>query len=344
MSSISKKTSRITLKDVAQRAGVSVQTASHVMAGNMNVRLPETTRERVRKAAEELHYRPNRHAVAIRRGKTDVIGVWMPINRPIITYLHMLQLVSEAANKSGMELMIVGLDRAEAVRANGATPADWPVDGILTIDSGKAAERYREDPATLSTPICVLGLEEVANGDRVAWDLLDASRSATSEMIRRGRRNIVHVTGDWILEGFPNEQRRRGYREAMEAAGLEPRYIAAAGESSSDAEDAVARWLAQGNQADGYFGFTDTYAVGAARAVLKAGLRIPKDAVLWGSGDFPQAADFNVPISTLRMPIPAVIEKAWSLLLQRVNGEAPEENRLEVFKMEFVERESTRVD
>lgn len=332
---------RVTLRDVAARAGVSVQTASHVMAGNLSVRLPESTRERVRTAATELNYRPNRHAVAIRRGKTDVIGVWMPINRPIITYLRMLQAVSECANKSGYELMIVGLDTTEAVRKGGSQPTDWPVDGILTIDSGKAAERYREDPSTMSTPICVLGLEEVANGDRVSWNLLGAARDATRLMISRGRRDIVHVTPDWIFNDFPREQRRRGYSEAMQEAGLEPRFVVTAGETSVDAQQAVAAWFASGQKADAFFGFTDTYAVGAARAALKAGYSIPDDVAVWGIGNYPEAADFSVPISTLRTPIQSIIEAAWGKLLERVRGEAPAENRLEVFEMEFIEREST---
>lgn len=336
------KTGRVTLKHVASLAGVSVQTASHVMSGNMSVRLPEATRERVRKAAAELNYRPNRHAVAIRRGKTDVIGVWMPINRPIITYLRFLQAISECASRTGQEIMIVGIDRIEGVRAEGGRPPDWPVDGILTIDSGKAAERYRADKTTLSTPICVLGLEEVENGDRVSWNLLDAARQATEMMIARGRQSVVHVTGDWILEGFPREQRRRGYTEAMQAAGLEPRFISVGGETSIDAEAAVTAWIAEGNCADGYFGFTDTYAVGAARAVLKAGLQIPQDTVVWGVGDYPEAAGFSVPISTMRIPLKPIVEAAWRSLNERIDGQAGPENRLELFDMEFVERDSTR--
>ena len=335
------KSNRVTLRDVAERAGVSVQTASHVMAGNMTVRLPETTRERVRAAAAELNYRPNRHAVAIRKGKTDVIGVWMPINRPIITYLRFLQAVSECANKSGYELMIVGLDRTEAVSSGGATPTDWPVDGILTIDSGKAAERYREDASTVSTPICVLGLEEVANGDRVSWNLFDAAKKTTQTLIARGRKNIVHVSPDWILDDFPREQRRRGYSEAMQEAGLVPQFIKAEGETSANAESAVSAWLRAGNKADGFFGFTDTYAVGAARATLRAGLRIPQDVAIWGVGDYPEAADFAVPLTTIRAPIGAIIEAAWARLLERVKGDAPPENRLQVFEMEFLERDST---
>lgn len=337
------KPGRVTLRDVAALAGVSVQTASHVMAGNMTVRLPESTRERVRAAAATLHYRPNRHAVAIRRGKTDVIGIWMPINRPIITYLRMLQAVSECANSSGYELMIVGLDRSEAVRPNGSVPADWPVDGIMTIDSGKAAERYRSDGSTLSTPICVLGLEQVANGDRVCWDLRSSVEQSVKTMIERGRTRVVHVTPRWIMDGFPREQRRLAYTTAMEEAGLEPRFIPCDDEASPGAHEAVARWLAEGNTADGFFGFTDTCAVGAAKATLKAGLRIPEDIAVWGVGDYPTAMDFNVPISTISAPITPIIQHAWQFLIERIEGKAPDENRLHMFPMSFVERDSTLV-
>ena len=335
------KSGRITLKDVAALAGVSVQTVSHVLAETPNTRITEGTRERVRKAAAELNYRPNRHAQAIRAGRTNVVGVWIPINRPTISILRILQAISENANLTKHEIMIVGLDKTEAMLETGSRPTDWPVDGILTVDSGKAAIRYREDPSTASTPICVLGLEELTNGDRIAWDLYPGAKRVAQLMISRGRKHLVHVSPDWILRDFPREQRRRGYTEAMEEAGLEPRFISVSGETSVDAAIAVADWLKNGNHADGFFGFTDTFAIGAARACLKAGLTIPGDAVIWGTGDYPEGADFTIPISSLAAPFPQIVASAWKRLNERMSGEAPDENRLEMFEMNFIEREST---
>lgn len=337
----SRPSNRITLKDVAKEAGVSVQTASHVLADNRTVRLPEATRQKVREAATKIGYQPNRYAQAIRSGKTNVIAVWMPLDRPIVTYMRMLHQMNLCARETGHELMIVGFDRENALKAGGKLPTNWPVDGILSLDAGKAVQHFREAYPNDCTPICVLGYEQVANSDSVVWNLKEASYEATKAMIARGRKKIVHATPDWVLEQFPNERRRRGYSEAMVEAGLKPRFVSVKGERSSDAQDAVGDMLETGYQPDAVFCFTDTLSIGASRALLLRGLTIPEDCVVWGMGDYPEAEDFYIPLSTLRHPIEKVIRQAWTWLVDRI--ENPDQARRDaVLPMEFIERESTK--
>ncbi|MCC7230407.1 MAG: LacI family DNA-binding transcriptional regulator, partial [Fimbriimonadaceae bacterium] len=262
---------RITLADVAIEAGVSVQTASHVLSGNMKVRLPERTRQRVKDAAERVGYRPNRLAQAMKRGKSHVIGVWLPVDRPILSYLRFLQVVSSTARDQNYELMITGLQGTDAYGATGKAPQLWPVDGIMGFDAGKAITALRENPAFDSIPVLIFGYETCPNGDSVAWDVAEASKDVTRRLIARGCRRIVHVTMDWILSDFPREQRRRGYSEAMLEAGLSPEFVTSEKESSSAAETAVFRFIEEQGIPDAFTGFTDPLAIGAARAVLSVG-------------------------------------------------------------------------
>jgi DNA-binding LacI/PurR family transcriptional regulator len=340
MSDLTESRKRTTLADVAHEAGVSVQTASHVLSGNLKVRLPESTRQRVREAAVRVGYRPNRLAQAMKLGKTQMISVWMPLDRITPNYFRFLQAISQKAQANDYDLMITGLDRSVALEGRGRRPYVWPVDGVISLDAGKAIQFFRDDPSNDGIPVVVLGLESFANSDSVSWDVAGAAREATERLIARGCGSILHITLDWILRDFPREQRRRGYMEAMKAAGLEPAFLPVESESSALAEVAVTEYLRSNPTPDAFFGFTDPLAIGAARALVSKGIPIPHSCLVWGFGDFPESDEFRVPISTIRTPIQAIVEQAWNWLTERMlNGSvAP---RLEILPMELVEREST---
>ncbi len=341
MGAQTRKSKRVTLNDVAQEAGVSIQTVSHVMTGNPTVKLPESTREKVRKAAEKVGYQPNRHAQAIRSGRTNVIGIWMPVDRPIVSYLRMLHVISLEAKKSGYELMIVPLDRESGLSENAVAPNMWPVDGILAMDSGSAVERYREVHQNDATPVVVIGYEEVSNGDSVSWSLVESVRDSVASLIERGCKRVVYVTMDWQVRDFPRERRRQGYREALEKFGLKEDIVEVKVESRLGAREAMDAYIAKHGVPDAIFGMTDVLAAGAARAVLMRGVSIPGECKVLGYGWHPDSEDFDVPISTLRSPIEKVIPEAWRLLLDRIeNPNQP--HRLVEMPMEFIERESTR--
>lgn len=332
---------RVTLSDVAREAGVSVQTASHVMSGNLSVRLPDSTREKVRAAAERVGYQPNRLAQAMKRGRTNVIGVWMPIDRMVPNYLRMLHLIDLQARQTGYEIMISGLHTAEALTTGGKPPTMWPVDAVIAIDSEKAVESLRAMPAGANVPVIVLGFQQFENSDSVTWDLAGATKRATEGLIAKGCKRIVHLSLDWVLEKFPREQRRRGYTEAMEAAGLPLELVGVTGESSWAGERAVRDYLANHETPDAFCCFTDPLAIGAGRALLASGVSIPGQCKVWGFGDYPESEEYVVPISTMRIPLEKVIPEAWRLMLERI-GDGRRPSELSVYPLELVERESTR--
>ncbi|MBS1727711.1 MAG: LacI family DNA-binding transcriptional regulator [Armatimonadetes bacterium] len=331
---------RVRLADVAKEAGLSIQAVSHVLSGNESVRIPEATRIRVREAAKKVGYVPNRLARAMKTGKTKVIAIWINLGRLQITYVRMLQALSDRAKAEGYALMIISVDRDLAYKGEGPPPEFWPVDGVIALDAGKALRTFREDPSNDGTPVVVLAMEEYANGDTVGWDVYGGVRNQVERMIAIGKKRIVHLSPQWIIDGYPREQRRRGYTEAMLEAGLEPVIIPVKNESSDSAEMAMSEYLKTNPMPDCVVGFLDNLAVGGARAILNAGARIPEDCWVFGIGNYPEAADFRVPISSLQVPIDALIDQAWTWLLDRI-GNQDQETRVQVLPMEFIEREST---
>ncbi len=334
---------RITLTDVAREAGVSVQTASHVMSGNMTVRLPETTRERVRQAAAKVGYQPNRLAQAMRMGRSHMVSVWIPLDRVTPNYMKILKAISEHSQQDGYDTMVVGLSSSFAYNAEGRTPFQWPVDGVIGADAGRAMRKFRENPANDSTPIVVLGMEEYTNGDAVGWDVVGSAYEVTQRMIAKGAKRIVHATLPWVLQDYPNEQRRRGYSEAMVEAGLIPEFAPVDGEASRQVEVSAREWINANGIPDAIFGFTDSIAIGFARALLDAGVRIPEQCMVWGFSDYPEAEDFRVPISSVRAPFEQVVAHGWKWLIDRIEN-SPGASRSHVYPMEIVERESSLVN
>jgi DNA-binding LacI/PurR family transcriptional regulator len=339
MSARKLKRKRITLTDVAVEAGVSIQTVSHVLANNMTVRLPESTREKVRLAAKKVGYSPNKLAQAMRSGKTNVIGIWMPLDRPVITYIRYLHIINKHARQSGFDLMVTGLDADSALKPEGHLPTIWPVDGIISVDAGKAMISLRKNANHDNIPIVIFGLEEVSNSDSVSWNILQSSRQLTKMLIAQGCTRILHVTMDWVLDDFPNEQRRRGYADEMLNANLEPIFLPVSGESSSEAELAMLQYLKENPAPDAVFGFTDPLAIGAMRAMQFHNIDIPTQCRVWGFGDFPEGEDFKVPLSTIRVPLPLIVKQAWQWLMERI-ADPTLEHRLVVLPLELVYRDS----
>lgn len=309
---------RPTLQDVAKAAGVSVQTASQVLAKTPNVRIANGTREKVEAAAIEVNYQPNRMAQAMRKGKSHVAAVWMPVDRPIIGYLRVLNALSKVMRQSEYEMMVVGLESSVAFGGEGRLPSQWPVDGIIAYDSGRAVKRFRNENPDDPTPVLILGNEEFERGDTISWDVIGASHDLARDLILAGRKDLVHLSPRWVLENYPQEQRSRGYREAMAEAGLNPVLIGAEEESATAGAEALRRYLETNPVPQAITAFNDSMALGAIRVLDAAGVKVPEDCCVWGYGDFPESADARIPLSSLAIPFVELAEHGWKWMSERI--------------------------
>ncbi|MBL8088122.1 MAG: LacI family DNA-binding transcriptional regulator [Chthonomonas sp.] len=339
---IQSSNSRVTLADVAAEAGVSVQTVSHVLSDTASVRLPESTRQRVVLAAEKVGYRPNRIAQAMKSGRSNVVAVWMSLDRVTANHLRALRAITTRAEAAGYNVMITALDNP---RAHGAEPItrlpDWPVDGVFAVDAGPAIAAFRADKSNLSTPVVVMGTELYENGDAVGFDVYDAAKSATLDLIKNGCREVAHVTLKWVVQVYPEERRHTGYLAAMKEAGLQPLVIEIEEETRLSTASALSSFLDEHRLPEGIVAFSDGLAINVARVAFGAGYRIPDDCRIWGYGNLPESEDYRVPISTVQIPVEQIVNQSWTWLMERIeNGSLP--SRSIEFPMELIERESSR--
>jgi DNA-binding LacI/PurR family transcriptional regulator len=330
------------LKDVAERAGVSVKTVSNVVNGYVHVR-PDT-RARVEEAIAELNYRPNLSARHLRKGRTGVIALAVP-ELDIPYFAELARHVVTAAAEYGWTVLIDqtgGRREPERVVASGIT--DHLIDGLIFSPLALTAE----DLASLDgTPMVLLG-ERVDHGpaDRVVIDNVTAAREITEHLIQFGHRRIAAIGSQRTDEGASARLRLAGYVEALRAAGLpydDALVAPATAWHRADGAAAMRGLLTTGVRPDAVFCFNDTLALGALRALHEAGLRVPEDVAVVGFDDI-EDGRFSVPtLSTVAPDKERIARLAVELLADRLDGDrsAPARALKAPYHLEL--RESTRV-
>ncbi|WP_134741709.1 LacI family DNA-binding transcriptional regulator [Nocardioides sp. 503] len=306
------------LKDVAIRAGVSVRTVSNV------VNTPEVvavgTRERVQAAIEELGYRPNVAARALRRGRSEVIGLVVPeIDSPY--FAELAAHVVRAAEARGWTVHIEQTDGSgprERQLLDGARGQG--VDGVIFSPWSMTADEISRRSA--APPVVMLGEQPgVGTVDHVAVDNRLAADTATRHLLASGRRRIAAVGLQPHLRNETARQRLAGYRDALAEAGVpddERLHVAVERLHHEDGVGAMQRLAQLDELPDALFCFTDQLALGALRACADLGLRVPEDVALVGFDDI-EAGRYAVPsITTVAPDKPRLAELVLTCLEERM--------------------------
>ncbi|MFC8847770.1 MULTISPECIES: LacI family DNA-binding transcriptional regulator [unclassified Micromonospora] len=331
------------LKDVAERAGVSVKTVSNVVNGYQHVR-PDT-RSRVEQAIADLNYRPNLSARNLRKGRTGVIALAVPA-LDVPHFAELARHVVAAAAELGWTVLIDQTGGGpEQERKAVAGIGDHLVDGLIVGPLALSAE----DLAGLDgTPTVLLG-ERVDHGpaDHVMIDNVAAGREATAHLIALGRRRIAAIGAQRTPEGAAARLRLAGYTAALAEAGIaydERLVVPAPAWRRADGAAAMRDLLTSGVRPDAVFCFTDTLALGALRALHEAGLRVPGDVAIVGFDDI-EDGRFSIPtLTTVAPDKERIAGLAVELLADRVNGDRHTPQRDVSAPYRLTPRESTAPD
>ncbi|MEV7431973.1 MULTISPECIES: LacI family DNA-binding transcriptional regulator [unclassified Nocardioides] len=292
---------RANLRDVAERAGVSVRTVSNVV--NTPEVVAPATRERVQRVIDEVGYRPNIAARQLRRGRGDVIGLVVPeIDSPY--FAELAAHVVRAAEERGWTVLVEQTDgdpRRERDLLDGARGQG--VDGVVFSPwSMTPAEVSRRSSAP---PVVMLG-EQAGFGhvDRVAIDNQAAAREATAHLVASGRRRVAAVGLQPHLSNETARHRLAGYRAALAAGGLPEDPALEVGVERlhhADGVRAMAALLDLADPPDAVFCFTDQLALGALRACASREVAVPGDLDVVGFDDI-EAGRYSVPSLTTVAP------------------------------------------
>ncbi|HEX8939232.1 MAG TPA: LacI family DNA-binding transcriptional regulator [Candidatus Limnocylindrales bacterium] len=313
---------RPTSADVAREAGVSRTTVSFVLNEREDVAISEATRRRVVEAAERLGYQPHAAARQLARGLTLTIGLVLRQSAEQIAADAVLpatvQGLTSAARRAGYQVMVEALppdsgDYAQLLRSR-------RVDGLVV--SGP-----RQDEADLVAlqregfPIVLQGSLAGLDVPSVDVDNRAGARDAVAYLLGLGHRRIACVTNAPLAYTSAAE-RLAGYREALEAAGIDfDESLVEAGSFDAGSGHAAMDALLRRTSFSAAFVASDVVALGALGAVRAAGGRVPRDLSVVGFDDISLAAYFDPPLTTIRVPAYDLGEAAGSALLARIAGE-----------------------
>ncbi len=329
---------RVTHRDVAARAGVSVATVSYVV--NKGPRpVSAATRERVEEAIAALGYYPNELARSLRLQQTLTIGLIVP-NSANQFWAETGREIELACAEAGFLLLLCNSDRQpeRELRAVHMLRAK-AVDGLVIAPHGEVAPLL-EPLVAAHIPVVVLE-RSLPGCDCVVFDDLLGGYLATRHLIELGHRRIGAIYRSPRTE--TSRLRVEGYRRALAEAGIAVAHELEmpAGPMQPDGYAAMQQLLALPQPPTAVVTHNDTVAMGALRAAYDAGLSVPHDLALVGYDDITAAAYLAPPLTTIRSPRGEMGKRAGALITQRAQGlwdEAPATCTLAV---ELVVRAST---
>jgi len=311
----------ITMLDVSIRAGVSKATVSRVLNGTGQVK--KSTRDAVFKAMDELGYRPNFLAQSLANKSSNSIGLVVS-NFDGPYFGRLLRQAAKLVEASGKHLIVTdGHDTPEDELQAVRLLADRRCDAIILYTRFMSESALMELLEDLPVPVMVINRDLPQARERcVFFEQQQAAFNVVDYLIRQGHREIACITGP--IDTPTAQSRLAGYRQALEhhQVAFNDALITNGDSSVPGGYLSCKALLASGNSFSALFASNDDMAIGAMKALHQAGKRLPEDVSLFGFDDEPSAAYLQPALSTVYLPIDAMIEAAIAQALRLINGEA----------------------
>jgi len=334
-------TSKTTIYDVAEHAGVAISTVSRVLNDSRDV--SDSTRETVLKAIQKLQFRPNRTAKSLAQRATRTIAVAVPT---FTTPFHneLLKGIRSALDGNDLDLLLCDLEWENPKATLQKFLARGAMDGLL-VAGLEVDEEIATELKTLGAPVVLIGTQW-EDMDSFYWDEEPGAKSAVQHLIDKGHTNIAMIT-------TPHEDNRLrnarvlGYKAALEEADLtfDPSKIAQGettkhdGFSEESGYEAMQTVLKTHPEATAVFASSDVQAIGAWQAIRHAGKSVPDDIAIIGYDDI-KISRF-IGLSSVAQNMHDVGEEAANVLLQRLGRSGTEHTMAKLIHPALKVRKST---
>jgi LacI family transcriptional regulator len=331
---------RASLPMVAERAGVSLGTASNVL--NRPHLVSEATRERVLRAMEDLDYVPNVGARQLRQGRSHLIGVLvLDISNPF--WGEVVRGAEAAAVESGHVIIVCNAGES-TLKEDFALRAltEHRVDGLLIAPVAEDEDRLERlqrsgmQVVLLDYPSTRPTLRSVAVND------IQGGRLAAGHLLDLGHTRVAFVGSTTIHWGA---DRHTGVAAAFEDAGLDPDEhvveVLTSALTSAEGDRAADEIARMDPMPTAVVCVNDVLALGVLRGLHRNGLRVPQDISLVGYDDVPFAAVLSPPLTTIQQLPYRLGETAAQLMLDAITGQTPPMDRHVLFEPKLIVRDST---
>ncbi|MGP9693338.1 LacI family DNA-binding transcriptional regulator [Brachybacterium sp. AOP25-B2-12] len=320
---------RVTRQDVARLAGVSVPVVTYALNGGPKNVSP-ATRDKVLAAVDQLGYRPNAAARALRRGRSELLGIIVPnLANPLFAALA--HEVEVAAGSRGVTLIVLSASPGE-VAAGLERLAARQVDGVLVATPVRSGDIAAIEVTGLPT-VLINQPGAIEGIPAIGVDQYGGARLAVDHLVAQGHRDIAYLgpaSGD--------QRRHEGWRDAMGAAGLAPVRVVETPFTREGGYLAGRTVLASTPRPSAVFASSDQIALGALRAFHEAAIDVPGDIAVASFDDSPDAAYAWPPLSSVSQPIGRMAREAVGRLLDGVPADG---TPFQQFPVELVVRRSS---
>ncbi|WP_238899420.1 LacI family DNA-binding transcriptional regulator [Clostridium sp. YIM B02500] len=330
------------IKDIAKLAQVGVSTVSRVLNNHPDVK--ESTRQKILEVIKESNYIPNNSARILKQQNTKNIGVLVKgVFNPFFS--QMINVIGNIINENGYTMILHQNDykNDQEVETLIAFIKEKKLQGIICL-GGNFADITDDCFKEINVPIVLTSVNTVSKQGKeyyssVGIDNVKSSYDATSYLIEKGHKKIALILGEADDIGV-SILRMQGYKEALEKSKIkiDDELIIVGEYSSRGAYNETLELLKRRNDITAFFALSDIMAIGAAKAILDSGLKIPEDISIIGFDGMDESEYYNPSITTVKQPDKLMATMSINLLISQINEK--KENQHILLETKLIERDS----
>lgn len=323
-----------TLKDVAEKSGVTVTTVSRIL--NNRGYISEKTRKKVYDTMKEINYQPNELARSLTKKRTNIIGIIVPsVMHPFFS--QVVNYMEFYAYQLGYKIMVCNsyhqkskeTEYIDMLKSN-------KVSGIILCSRTKDIEK------SLNVDMPVVTFERTAPADviSVLCDNYKGGEIAANHLVALGCKNLVHISGS-IDVPTPADKRRDAFIDVCKKNNVEYKvfYTNEAQFQSMDYEEFIESIIVENNGIDGVFASSDVIASQVIHACFKNSIKIPNDLKLIGFDDVDIASLVTPRLTTIQQPIKEMCKHSIDNIINKLDGKVVPIQT--VLPVTFIKRETT---
>lgn len=309
----------VRLLDIAEKAGVSVNTVSRALTGKADV--SPSTRMRVQEIARRMNYSANTVARSLVQGRTNTVGL-------IVTdctdpyYAGLIRAIEDATSRKGFGLLLATSNEDSEKERNALFMLrERRVDGLMLtavdVNAGHVRQLLDQD-----TPVVLLSRSPPNYaGSFVGIDNMEGAALAVRHLFDLGHRNIVHIGRN--KPASSGVERRLGFETAMKALGLAcaSDRVLYVPPTSEGGLNAIPWLLSLDPRPTAVFTYNDSQAIGAMKGLRNAGVTVPGEMSVVGFDDIAMASLVDPALTTVAQPIERIGTRGAEILINRINGE-----------------------
>ncbi|MFW6381090.1 MAG: LacI family DNA-binding transcriptional regulator [Bacillota bacterium] len=308
----------LTIKDVAEKAGVSYATVSRAL--NNHPEVNEKTRKRILEIAQDMGYQPNAIAQGLVKSETRTIGLLIPdITNPF--FPEVARGVEEAAEKAGYSIFLCNTNwNSERESKYINVLLQKQVDGVIIAPSSESPAHLQKLMESNTKTVFVSRIIRQLNTTSIIIDNVSGAVMAMEHLLQEGHKRIGFISGP--LDISANKDRLRGYREALESNGIEiDDVLIKEGDFKRESGHFLMHdLLALEEKPTAIFAANDLLALGAIRAIREEGYQIPEEVAVVGFDDIEFASLPEIQLSTVSQPKYDLGKLAFEVLCDQIKG------------------------